>query len=461
MCMQSPCRVETHTCPVGRVVCLLGTICLQTMRIPFALCAWALLLAAPLTHGLTVRDPAKLLATPQSVIWRSDRDRAPRAIPNSPLTSGNSGCVEGPEVSPQTTWALSQDLAEPILMKSISPPNSTAKYRVDRREGGHAVRQGKFPPPSATPRWSIFQLMRQSTRLLEHIQDMCVSLSNEEYNIGSFILDVFADAMTNLRDALQLLWGIAAYALYLNYICRRVLPLFAGWYLMRRCERYKYLGTIKSLTFHRRHMRNQAGPFAIYNMMGMTHGQELINPPSNMQIQEPNVMSNSLLTLISIVAIAVVTFAMRRLMKYQPKPTSISDRDKIVNHASSFDLDESEYSSYSESEGDHRDDPPAPTRRRRSSSESDDESDGQSAQSTSARRTIEATMANPPVWGLRHNGHAGQSWPRSEACGAGRHFFTSERVHPHDLVRCPSCYDRILTCVQCRGWWCFRCHGYR
>ena len=68
MCMQSPCRVETHTCPVGRVVCFLGTICLQTMRIPFALCAWALLLAAPLTHGLTVRAPAKLLATPQSVI---------------------------------------------------------------------------------------------------------------------------------------------------------------------------------------------------------------------------------------------------------------------------------------------------------------------------------------------------------------------------------------------------------
>ena len=85
---------------------------------------------------------------------------------------------------------------------------------------------------------------------------------------------------------------------------------------MRRCERYKHLGTIRSLTFHRQHMRNQAGSFAIYNMMGMTHGQELINSPSNEQIQEPNVMSNSLLTLISITAIAVVTFVMRRLMKY-------------------------------------------------------------------------------------------------------------------------------------------------
>jgi hypothetical protein len=138
MCMQSPCRVETHTCPVGRVVCLLGTICLQTMRIPFALCAWALLLAAPLTHGLTVRAPAKLLATPQSVIWRSDRDRAPRAIPNSPLTSDNSGCVEGPEVSPQTTWALSQDLAEPILMKSISC-NVPAGRGPEAHCEGHSV----------------------------------------------------------------------------------------------------------------------------------------------------------------------------------------------------------------------------------------------------------------------------------------------------------------------------------
>ena len=56
--------------------------------------------------------------------------------------------------------------------------------------------------------------MRQSTQLLEHIQDMCVSLSNEEYNTGSFILDVLAEAMTNLRDALQLLLGIAACGLY-------------------------------------------------------------------------------------------------------------------------------------------------------------------------------------------------------------------------------------------------------
>ena len=100
-----------------------------------------------------------------------------------------------------------------------------------------------------------------------------VSLSTEEYNTGSFILDVLAEALTSLRDAIQLLLGIAAYALYLNYICRYVLPLFAGWYQMRRCERYKYLGTIRSLTFHRPHMRNQAGSLALYNMMGITHGQ--------------------------------------------------------------------------------------------------------------------------------------------------------------------------------------------
>ena len=106
------------------------------MRIPFVLCAWALLLAAPLTHGLTVRDPAKLLATPQSMRWRSDRDRATHAIHNSPLISGKPECVESPEMSPRTTWAQSQDLVEPILMKFISPPNSIAKYRVGRLEGG-------------------------------------------------------------------------------------------------------------------------------------------------------------------------------------------------------------------------------------------------------------------------------------------------------------------------------------
>ena len=38
------------------------------MRLSFALCAWALLLAAPGVHGLRPRDPAKLPAGPQSMI---------------------------------------------------------------------------------------------------------------------------------------------------------------------------------------------------------------------------------------------------------------------------------------------------------------------------------------------------------------------------------------------------------
>ena len=118
------------------------------------------------------------------------------------------------------------------------------------------------------------------------------SLSTEEYIIGSFILDVLAEALAGLRDALRLLLGIAAaYTQYVNYICRCVLPLFAGWYQMsmRRCERYKHLGIIKSLAFNRPRMRNQAGSLALYNMMVITHGQvvkrqELINSPSNEQI---------------------------------------------------------------------------------------------------------------------------------------------------------------------------------
>ena len=78
MCMQSPCRVETHVSCWPRCVpweCII----LRPMRITFALCAWALLLAAPRVHGLRPRDPAKLLAGPQAMRWRSDRDRATRA----------------------------------------------------------------------------------------------------------------------------------------------------------------------------------------------------------------------------------------------------------------------------------------------------------------------------------------------------------------------------------------------
>ena len=88
------------------------------------------------------------------------------------------------------------------------------------------------------------------------------SLSTEEYIIGSFILDVLAEALAGLLDALRLLLGIAAYTQYVNYICRCVLPLpwySPGWYQMRRCERDKHLGIIKSLAFNRPHMRNQAG----------------------------------------------------------------------------------------------------------------------------------------------------------------------------------------------------------
>ena len=143
MCMQSPCRVETHVSSWPRCVFWERSVA-RTMRITSALCAWALLLAAPGVHSLRPRDPAKLLAGPQSMIWRSDRDRATRAIPTNLWLPCKVQCVESPEMSPRTTWAHSQDLVEPILMKYTprrSPPNSTAVYRVGRLEGGQADKQ--------------------------------------------------------------------------------------------------------------------------------------------------------------------------------------------------------------------------------------------------------------------------------------------------------------------------------
>ena len=107
---------------------------LRLMRITFALCAWALLLAAPRVHGLRPRDPAKLLAGPQSMRWRSDRDRATRATPTTLWPRLTGQLVEGPEVSPRTTWARSRVLFEPILVMSTSPPNSNVAYRVGRLE---------------------------------------------------------------------------------------------------------------------------------------------------------------------------------------------------------------------------------------------------------------------------------------------------------------------------------------
>ena len=54
-------------CPVGRVG-IWERSTTRSMRLIFALCAGALLLAAPTVHGLRLRDPAKLVAGPQSVI---------------------------------------------------------------------------------------------------------------------------------------------------------------------------------------------------------------------------------------------------------------------------------------------------------------------------------------------------------------------------------------------------------
>ena len=169
-------------------------IILRPMRISFALCAWALLLAAPRVHGLRPRDPAKLLAGPQSMRWRSDRDRATRATPTTICLSLTGQSVQGPEVSPRTTWARSLDLLEPILVMSISPSNSDAAYRVGRLEGGPADTQISPKFPSATSTWNIFQLSRQSTHLTENTQDILGSLSTMKYIIDSSILDILAEA---------------------------------------------------------------------------------------------------------------------------------------------------------------------------------------------------------------------------------------------------------------------------
>ena len=220
------------------------------MRLPFALCAWALLLAAPGVHGLRPRDPAKLLVGPQSMIWRSDRDTATRVSPYADCHTGQLNIVEGSKVAIPTTWSQSTDPVESIIMHYFRVANSTAVYRVGRLEGGHVDKQIKSQPPSATPTWSNFQLLRQSTQLVEYIKDMFASLSIEKYNIGSFILDVLVEALVNLRNAMRLLFGIAAYTLYVTYICQYVLPLFAGLYFVRRCERSKYVGSMDCLADH-------------------------------------------------------------------------------------------------------------------------------------------------------------------------------------------------------------------
>ena len=96
------------------------------MRLPFALCAWALLLAAPGVHGLRPRDPAKLLVGPQSMIWRSDRDTATRVSPYADCHTGQLNIVEGSKVAIPTTWSQSTDPVESIIMNYFRVANSTA-----------------------------------------------------------------------------------------------------------------------------------------------------------------------------------------------------------------------------------------------------------------------------------------------------------------------------------------------
>ena len=115
-------RWDTHVSCWPR--CLLGTFCLQTMRIPFALCAWALLLAAPGVHSLRPRDPAKLLAGAQSMriplvmLWLYSRPKS------GPTNLPRWYCSFGPVLLPGRLDYIRSTAVPQIVEGLTRPPRS-------------------------------------------------------------------------------------------------------------------------------------------------------------------------------------------------------------------------------------------------------------------------------------------------------------------------------------------------
>ena len=245
------------------------------MRLPLALCAWVLPLAVPGVHGLRPRDPAKLIASPQAVIWRSDRDVATRASPRADCPTGQPNPVEGSKIATSTTWSQSTDLVESIIMNYFRVSNSTLGCRVGRREGRPADPTFNISTSSASPRLSIFQCMRQSTDPIECIRMMPMPTDPDDDSEPSFIAVVAADAAANLIDAMRLLWGALAYFWIVKFVCRYVLPLYGTWRKFRLLERQVYeLGQDqRNRMFHpasqaRRYFILQLGSGIAYKLIG-------------------------------------------------------------------------------------------------------------------------------------------------------------------------------------------------
>ena len=111
------------------------------MRLPFALCAWALLLAAPGVHSLRLVGRPMLSASPQAMIWRSDRDTIDREHLDLDHHIQPPEGVETSGVEDFTTSAQSTDLVEVIIINHLRDTNSTVQCQVGRPEGRQADTQ--------------------------------------------------------------------------------------------------------------------------------------------------------------------------------------------------------------------------------------------------------------------------------------------------------------------------------
>ena len=210
------------------------------MRLPLALCAWALLPVVPGTHSLGPRDPAKLIRGPRAVLWRSDRDETTRVSSATDHCTEWSQLVESSRVADSATRSHSTDLDEGIMMDCIPPSNSTVETRVGRREDQQADPSLNNSSPSATPRWSIFQRLHFRLDHIKPIGMLPSSPTDEDAIEDPFIVVAALKAAESLQDALRIVLGVIGYFGYIRAICRCVLPLFGSLRKFRLLERKVY-----------------------------------------------------------------------------------------------------------------------------------------------------------------------------------------------------------------------------